>query len=683
MKRILITLSVLSVANAYASTMVTDSIPEQTLDEVVVEGEKPQIKSSNGVMTVDLASIVSDKPVTNILESLGYLPGVMSQGGMIALSGVPSTTIAINGEVSQMSVDQLYQLLYSMPIGRLKNVEIMYSAPAKYHVNGAVINVILKTPSALDGLQGQAGLGYDQSHYASYNGGLALVYAKGKWTFDVNYSLSKSKSRESEDMTSWHSFNDEIHLVEESNRRSSGNTSNQIYASVGYMMSDKSVLRATYNGQFKGDINSDNYSEGTFGRYMNRSKFLSPTIVNDMTLYYKSGFGLELSADWLSYTEKRNQVMSNMSDGATVVNSINNQRINRYRFTTDMEHDCDSWAIGYGAEYRLSADRSKMAYTVPDNPGFNNNLTEHTLEAYFGVAHSFSWGLSFQASISEEFYRMANRNNWTFLPQFSLTYYTDPTHIIQASLSVDRSFPSYWTLHGGVGYLNPYSEIWGNPNLMPTTTYSANASYIFRQKYVASLFFNDIDDYSTQLPYQSGKELKLIFQEQNADYRRTFGLNIMAPFTVKGWYDTRITFQGFYSRIKASHFHDLSYIRNRMTVYGSLQNTFKIGRLFSLSLDISGISKSLQGIADMSALWRVDAGGKWRFGKSECLEVNLKADDIFNTWSPVMRINYGKQNYRMKVNNLSRKIQITLVYRFNGFKPKDAEVDTSRLGTGQ
>ena len=119
--------------------------------------------------------MVKDKPVTNILESLAYLPGVTTQGGTINLAGASSTTIIINGEVSQMSLQQLYQLLYSMPVSRLKQVEVMHAAPAKYHVTGGVINVILKTPSALDGLQGQVRAGYNLGHYATFGGVASLL----------------------------------------------------------------------------------------------------------------------------------------------------------------------------------------------------------------------------------------------------------------------------------------------------------------------------------------------------------------------------------------------------------------------------------------------------------------------------------------------------------------------------
>lgn len=662
----------------------TDTVRSQALDEVVIKGSRPEVKSDNGVMTVDLTGIVKDKPVSNILEALGYLPGVTSQDGMIALPGAPSTTIIINGLASQMSMKQLYQLLYSMPVDRLKSVEIMYSAPAKYHVSGALINVVLKTPSVLDGLQGQARLEYDQGHYASGGGGLSAIYAAKKWSFDVDYMLSKQYSWQSEDMTSWHTFEGDLHVIDDKNRRNGSNLTNQIHASAGYDISGNSIIKATYSGQIAENGKSTNNSNGTLGRYMNTSRFDRPRKLHNLNLYHKSDFGLTLSADWLTYRERRTQTMLNENDGNVSVNSTNAQSVNRYRITADMEHDINGWTLGYGMEYKLSDDNSSMKYVIPENPGFENALKEHTADAYISLAHSFPWGLSFQASVGEELYRVEGRNNWTFQPQIGLTYHKTPRHIFQASFSTERNYPSYWTLHGGVGYISPYSEIWGNPSLKPSTSYSATAAYIFRQKYVAAIFFNNTDDYSAQLPYQSNEALKLIFQEQNANYSRMLGLNIDVPITLSDGYETRFSTQGFYRKIKADHFHDISYERARLTIYGTMQNTFKIGKGLSLNLEISGISKSLQGVADLSAMWRINAGAKWSFGKANCCELNLKADDIFNTWSPTMRIDYGKQNYRMAVNDMSRQLKLTLVWRFNGFKPKnDSNIDTSRFGTGQ
>ena len=167
MRNFLIPIAMLTSVAAVAQTETTDSLRGRELDEVVVNGEKPVVKSAGGVMAVDLPAIVRDKPVTNILEALGYLPGVVNNNGMIGLAGTSGVTIILNGELTNMPLQNLYQLLYTTPVDRLKNVEIMYAAPAKYHVDGAVINVVLKTPKPLDGLQGQIRAGYNQAHYGS------------------------------------------------------------------------------------------------------------------------------------------------------------------------------------------------------------------------------------------------------------------------------------------------------------------------------------------------------------------------------------------------------------------------------------------------------------------------------------------------------------------------------------
>lgn len=116
-----------------------------------------------------------------------------------------------------------------------------------------------------------------------------------------------------------------------------------------------------------------------------------------------------------------------------------------------------------------------------------------------------------------------------------------------------------------------------------------------------------------------------------------------------------------------------------------LSNSFKFSHncpVF-LSVELSYISPSLQGIADLSAIWKVDAGVKWQFGKKQCCELDLKADDIFNKWSPIMTINHEGQDYRMKVRNMSHNLKLTFIWRFNSFKPKDSNIDTSRFGTGK
>lgn len=48
-----------------------------------------------------------------------------------------------------------------------------------------------------------------------------------------------------------------------------------------------------------------------------------------------------------------------------------------------------------------------------------------------------------------------------------------------------------------------------------------------------------------------------------------------------------------------------------------------------------------------------------------------------------MTINHAGQDYRMKVRDMTRNFKLTFIWRFNGFKLKDLDIDISRFGTGR
>ena len=97
-------IALLCVSSVSAQTETHDTLSSRQLDEVVVKGEKPQVRAEEGIMVVDLPGMVKDKPVNNILEALGYLPGVTNNNGMIWLAGASNVTIILNGELDRKSV---------------------------------------------------------------------------------------------------------------------------------------------------------------------------------------------------------------------------------------------------------------------------------------------------------------------------------------------------------------------------------------------------------------------------------------------------------------------------------------------------------------------------------------------------------------------------------------------------
>lgn len=663
-----------------AQNELPDSIEGRHLEEVVVNGEKPQIKGHDGVMVVDLPAIVKDKPVTNILEALGYLPGVVNNNGSIGLSGAASVTIILNGEPTAMPVGNLYQLLYSTPVDRLKTVEIMYSAPAKYHVSGAVINIIMKTPRPLDGLMGQLNLGSNQTHYAAYSGGLNAIYAIKDWTFDLNWSIARNHTYNRQETFSNHLVNSTRHPVEDDMRQIGENLSNLLHAAISFKN-----LKLSYNSQISSDIRNRSLSSGTFGNYSNLYKSLSPTSYQNVAIRYTAPFGLTAGGDYTHYHENRSQNL--FKDDSEKVIAENMQNINRYHAYVDMEHAFGNWTIGYGADYQHSDDKSRQSYLLPPQEGFDNTLREDVASVYLSAQSSFRWGLSFNASMEAEYFHNNFRRNLNFIPQLGATYYKTPKSIFQLNFTSNRVYPSFWELHGGTAYVNDYSKILGNPALQPYISYTGQLSYIFKQKYAATFYVLYADDYSVQLPYQSTTDLQLIFQTLNMNFSRTMGLQLHVPFNIKNIWNATATLNLSHAQQKSTHFHNLSFNNKHWGVYAALNNTirFSSGCPVSLSIDGSYIAGQIQGPGRFEPLWKIDAGVKWQFGTKRCCELNLKANDIFNTCNPLLRINFSGQDYLMKAHEMNRNLKLTFVWRFNGFKPKndsDSDIDTSRFGTG-
>lgn len=115
----------------------------RNLPEVLVVGERPVVKASAGKLEYDLPRMIRDRPVDNVFEALKELPGVVEQDGALTL-GMQGVTVVLDGKVTNMSTQQLYALLKSLPADRIERVEVMYNAPARYQVRGAMINVRLR-----------------------------------------------------------------------------------------------------------------------------------------------------------------------------------------------------------------------------------------------------------------------------------------------------------------------------------------------------------------------------------------------------------------------------------------------------------------------------------------------------------------------------------------------------------
>lgn len=662
---------------------------DNALEEVVVKGERPVVKLVDGRITYDMPRLLEGKVVSNTYESLLQLPGVREQDGALVLAGATGVTILVNGQMTSMPTANLIAALKMLPYDQVASAEIMYSTPPQFHIRGAAINIILKGDSSSnEGLQGQVNTTYTQKHYGNYTAGIALLYSTPKLTADLNYSYNLNHTRSGVDIYSHHLYEGSVHEIEQFNRGERRVNEHNVRLGLNYKLSDKNKVNMVYTTQILTGMNNNEISDGTFSQSDNHKKEGKPIQMHNVLLNYESGFGLKTGIEYTSYTDHTIQhFVESKEDKMNDFIANSEQDINRYRIFADQSHSIGTWKLNYGAQYIYASDHSSQIYHSQierdmSSLDMDSRLKEYTGNFYVGFEKTVGEKLSLSASVTGEYYKLVDFDEWTVFPALEATYSISPSHMMLLSFSSDKVYPGYWELHGGISYLNGYAELHGNPLLKPYREYSGQLSYILKSKYVLTAFYNYLKDYSDQLPYQSPDRLSLIYQSLNYDYKQMIGLNLIIPFNVGQLLNSRLTLNGFYDKVKSSHFHDISFDKDNLVFYSRLDNTINISSNPNIKMEISGayITKNIQGPAELTSLWNVDAGIKWSFWHDLC-ELRLKGTDLFNSWTPDMTMKYNTQNLKMKIVPDSRAVALSFTLRLGDFKSSEKKVDVSRFGT--
>ena len=657
---------------------------DYALDEVVVKAERPFVKVENGRLGYNLVVLSEKQVVNNAYEALMRLPGVQESKGALTLVGAGNLTVILNGKPTTMDVGQLETLLRNTPVNRVEKVEVMYSAPPEYHVRGAVINVVLKRSNDYS-FQGEVSADYKNQYFNS--GGMKGNFrlSTPKMAFDVMYGANDVKNMEYIDLDSRHALKNERYDISQNEQLRSKYWNHNFRTAFEYNFNDNHTINVIYTGSYSPDQYNSSETTGNY-QTSNVDKYLD-TRMNNVTLQYHSGFGLEIGGDYTHYKSDNHQSLyADYQDGRqSSFSMVGGQRIDRYSIYADQKHSLSKgWSLGYGASYRFAKDRDFQTYdkVVGDihTQNMYSDLKEQTTNFYVSLSKNYETGVSFSVSATGEYYTIGNYHKWAVYPQASLTYFKTPKHTFQFSLSTDKTYPSYWDMQSSVSYLNGYTELWGTPGLKPMTNYNLNGSYILKQKYIFNLFFMHTPDYFIQTPYQSTDRLALIYKNTNWNYMQLWGANIIIPFKTGNWLDSRLTVAGMQMRQRCDDFFDIPFNRKKWVFSAMLDNTFKVNKNLAFELMGNVQTPVIQGTFDIESIFNLTAGLKWSFANDR-MSLSARCNDILNTGMPKTKVRFKGQDLDMNSAFYSRAFTLNLSYRFGGYKKKNLkEVDTSRFG---
>lgn len=661
---------------------------DYALNEVVVTGERPLVKADKGTLVYDAQVLSERTTASNAYESLLRLPGVMELNDELSLTGTKDMNILINGKPSSMNQDQLITLLKSTPVSQVKKIEVMYNAPAKYRIRGAAINIVLDNGKSADPFwKGEVSGNYQQFVHANGEGNINLSYTGKKLSADINYAAGYRHKDSGMETDSHHTLHDKVYSIQQVNETEAKHGLHNVRFGLDYQLSEGNSLHTAYTGSFQTKGNTTTRSKGNYSD--SESFRTSQEQMHNVNLDYTAAFGLNVGLDYTHFNSPSTQDFTNyLNTGEQHFLVDERQTIDRWNVYAGQNHDLPrGWGLNYGINFTFAREKSGQLYQLDagtDLPVTNTDthMREETYNFYAGTEKSFNDQLSMSLSLAGEYYRLMDYQQWAVYPTFQLSYQPSSEHIFQLGFSSDKAYPNYWELQDITSYINGYMKLKGNPYLRPSTDYTASLTYIFKGKYIVNVYYSHVKDFFSQLPYQSPDELALVYQSINLDYEQNAGLSLIIPFSVGTWWTAQCMFDGSYNQDVCDKYYNISLNRSNWRGIVQMNNTFRLSSRPNLQLEYNllYVSPTLQGIYDVSSVWKMDLGLKWTFANDKA-ELKIQGNDLFNTFVPDGKIDYKGQKLNMDIRNINRNLSISFTYKFNGYKEKKhKEVDTSRFG---
>ena len=662
-KIFLLGLFLLSVANVKAQTRTqTDSLTMETmlhnLPEVMVKGTRPIVKAERGMLSYNMPLLLKQLPADNAYEALTRIPGVSDATGSISFSG-NEVTLIINGQATTLTQEQLTERLKAMPAAQLAKAEVMLSAPARYHVRGMAINIVTKDYAGTNQLSGQVIGGMKQSKYAKGFGDLYLSLQRGKFGLDAQYKYVNGNSYGESSRIANHPLgNNRVYYNDETGQKSFGITHNYRLG-MNYAFSKNHRLDVAYTGHWdKRCSNSNTTGSSISGMHHDSHEYLHNVDVN-----YSLPFGLTLNGSYTYYRTPQQQALDgtmhtdeSMSETERNLTSGSEQTINKWMFTADQTHLlAHGWGLSYGVKGQFTSNKSyqttidKDGSVLPDGTS-SVDLNERIWNLYAGFSKQINKALSLEASVAAEQYHSPIWDKWRVYPTLNALWNVNDNHLLNLSFSSNSEFPSYWSTMSNVFYSSTYSEIHGNPDLKPFAYYNVNLMWQIKRRYTLMAFASLKPDYFVQLPYQTTERMAVIMKETNFDYSNSYGLQASVIFNAGKWLNGNVFAVGTYKHDKSSNFFDLPFNRKKLSVILGGTASVKLCNTQDLRLILNPFfqSKAIQGVYDISPIFRMDAKLQWsshdgRWG------LRLNGNNIFNNKYDTRSVQ-GNQDYRMKIN---------------------------------
>lgn len=681
-------------------------VKSNRLQEVIIIGKKPLVERKMDRIVFNVGNSISSIGA-NALELLAATPGVRVNTKTISLIGKGGVNVMIDDRPSQLSSDDLMNMLKGMSADDIDRIEIITNPGAQYDAQGnnGLINIVTKRSSKL-GYNGATRLGYTQSSYSTVSGGGSLNYNKKKLKCYGNFNADDGSNAALEQFAYF--YPTQIWKQVDTRRDYSQSLGGQV--GVDYQASKTTAIGISYNGTTaKPDI-----KENIIAPIYDISQKLDYKIItnanndrrnhsNAINIHLKQlldSIGRQgvIDGDWFTYANNNQRTYAStnyFANGQISPNSYaqffsaSKQRINLYTLKADVElpFKIVSFAVGGKLSF-INTDNDVSHFQLLNNnyqldPTQTNqfNYTENIQALYTSASKKIKkWDC--QVGLRAEFTEtkgvsIANNqiNTTSYLelfPTVFATYIKDNKNTFSINFGRRINRPYYDRLNPFRWYLSPYAYVEGNPFLRPSFSNNIELAYTYNSFFTTALSFCKETDRSDQVTFTEGGSNIQATRVQNFLTNYSYQLSNSVVFNTLKWLESTNKLQVYYQIFNSSLPQTPARVQG-WSAYVATNNQIMFNQEKTLLGDVNFWYQfpTVESLFSLKSMYSLDIGLKVIMNKK--IQIALNATDILKSsqvdaQGVVNQINQQIVNYYD-----SRQVRISINYKFGNSKIKQDE----------
>lgn len=693
----------------------------KTLKGVDVTARRPFIEQKADKMVVNVESSITAAG-GNAMEALEKSPNVtVDKDGNISMKGKSGVIIMIDGMPTNMSSQDVAELLRSMPATNLDQIELITNPSAKYDAagNAGIINLKLKKNTNY-GTNGSISAGVAQGVLPRWDGNLNLNHRAARFNVFGSYNYSHREQQQTLGVFRRNVTGEQTQVFDQTSRfpnrsdynagrigadyfiskghtigviadlaMNNRNTPSTATTLIGNGRQVDSILntntydggrwkRGAYNINYRGILDSTGKELNIDLDYARNSDRQSSNIYS----LTRDGLGkARLGAD----TVRNNQPSSIDIKTAKIdyVHPLKNQAkleagVKVSFVTTDNDARFDSLRHG---NWILDENRSNhFIYKENINAAYINFSKQYKkLFVQLGLRGEQTHITGNSTSVKAEQANVIKNDSSYFnlFPSMALTYKLNKDNSLGFTYSRRIQRPSYEDLNPFEGYIDRYTKEAGNPYLRPQYSNNLEVTYTFKEMLSASFGYSHTKDMMTKIleadvDKATGDTSIIRYKYMNVAKADNFNLGMSLPIPITKWWMSFTTLTGTYAKY-GTVVNNNQVNLSSFGFVGRTQHTFTITKNTSAELVYLYVSPQIanEGLFRMKSLSSLDLGLQQKVLKGKgTLKVNVT--DLLGT--KYFRGTFDNAGRYTSVESRwdARQVRVAFNYRFGNSNVKAA-----------